>query len=116
MPAMIPRACRKRGCSGKTTSRSGYCEQHRGEGWQQYKPGQSRHERGYGSKWDIIRARILKRDKGLCQEHLKQGIVKQAACVDHVIPKAQGGTDADVNLQALCWSCHAAKTAREGRK
>ncbi|TAI73971.1 HNH endonuclease, partial [Klebsiella pneumoniae] len=26
MPALIPRACRKRGCSGTTTDRSGYCE------------------------------------------------------------------------------------------
>ncbi|HDY8290944.1 TPA: HNH endonuclease, partial [Klebsiella pneumoniae] len=25
MPALIPRACRKRGCAGTTTDRSGYC-------------------------------------------------------------------------------------------
>ncbi|WP_247150211.1 HNH endonuclease, partial [Escherichia coli] len=24
-----------------------------------------------------------------------------------------GGTDADSNLQSLCWPCHKAKTARE---
>ncbi|ETC91633.1 DNAse, partial [Enterococcus faecalis PF3] len=65
-PALIPRACRKRGCPGTTTDRSGYCEQHRNEGWQQHQQGKSRHERGYGSKWDIKRARILKRDNHLC--------------------------------------------------
>ncbi|EKM5750966.1 HNH endonuclease, partial [Cronobacter sakazakii] len=26
MPSAIPRACRKRGCPGTTTDRSGYCE------------------------------------------------------------------------------------------
>lgn len=35
MPALILRACRKRGCAGTTTDRSGYCEMHRNEGWQQ---------------------------------------------------------------------------------
>lgn len=47
MPALIPRACRKRGCAGTTTDRSGYCEKHRHEGWQQHQQGKSRHERGY---------------------------------------------------------------------
>jgi 5-methylcytosine-specific restriction protein A len=46
---------------------------------------------------------------------MKRGIVKQASCVDHIIPKAKGGTDADSNLQSLCWSCHATKTGKEGR-
>ncbi|MBF4651600.1 HNH endonuclease, partial [Cronobacter sakazakii] len=55
MPSAIPRACRKRGCPGTTTDRSGYCEAHRNEGWQQHQRGLGRHQRGYGSKWDIIR-------------------------------------------------------------
>lgn len=67
MPLRIPKACRVRGCRNTTTDPSGYCESHKSEGWKQYKPGQSRHQRGYGSKWDVIRARVLKRDKGLCQ-------------------------------------------------
>ncbi|MFW8171511.1 HNH endonuclease, partial [Klebsiella pneumoniae] len=56
MPTLIPRACRKRGCPGTTTDRSGFCEKHRNEGWQQHQQGKSRHERGYGSQWDIRRA------------------------------------------------------------
>ncbi|EHS1339913.1 HNH endonuclease, partial [Escherichia coli] len=39
-----------------------------------------------------------------------------AKTVDHIIPKAHGGTDADCNLQSLCWPCHKAKTARERLK
>ncbi|VVT52692.1 Phage-associated homing endonuclease [Kosakonia radicincitans] len=113
MPPRTPKACRVRGCRSTTTDQSGYCETHKGEGWRQYKPGQSRHQRGYGSAWDVIRPRILKRDKGLCQEHLRKGQAVAAACVDHIIAKANGGTDEDSNLEALCWSCHARKTGRD---
>ncbi|EGT4238744.1 HNH endonuclease [Cronobacter sakazakii] len=116
MPSAIPRACRKRGCPGTTTDRSGFCEAHRNEGWQQYQRGQSRHQRGYGSKWDIIRVRILKRDRYICQECLRNGRPRPAETVDHIIPKAHGGTDNDSNLQALCWPCHKRKTSRENTK
>ena len=116
MPPRTPKACRVRGCRNTTTDPSGYCESHKGEGWRQYKSGQSRHQRGYGTKWEVIRTRILKRDGGLCQNHLRKGIVKQASCVDHIKAKAHGGTDDDSNLESLCWSCHAAKTARERLK
>lgn len=113
MPPRIPKACRVRGCRSTTTDPSGYCESHKSEGWKQYKPGQSRHQRGYGSKWDSIRARVLKRDKGLCQLCLRAGVVREAKTVDHIIPKSHGGTDVDSNLQSLCWPCHKAKTARD---
>ena len=33
--------------------------------------------------------------------------------VDHIIPVARGGTDDSDNLQAVCRSCHASKTASE---
>lgn len=35
--------------------------------------------------------------------------------VDHIVPKAQGGTDDDGNLQAINVLCHKAKTLRERR-
>lgn len=113
MPKAIPRVCRKHGCAATTTDRSGYCESHRNTGWEQHQQGKSRHERGYGSKWDVIRVRVLARDKHLCQSCLKQGRAKAASTVDHIIPKAHGGTDDDRNLQSLCWSCHKSKTAVE---
>ncbi|HEM8654880.1 HNH endonuclease [Klebsiella aerogenes] len=113
MPALIPRACRKRGCAGTTTDRSGYCEKHRNEGWQQHQQGKSRHERGYGSQWDIKRARILKRDNHLCQNCLRSGRAVPAKTVDHIKAKAHGGTDEDSNLESLCWPCHRTKTGRE---
>lgn len=99
--------------SGTTTERSGYCERHRNEGWQQHQQGKSRHERGYGSKWDIKRARILKRDNHLCQNCLRTGRAVAATTVDHIKAKAHGGTDDDSNLESLCWPCHRSKTGHE---
>ncbi len=98
MPPRTPKACRVRGCRHTTTDPSGYCESHKSEGWKQYKPCQSRHQRGYGSKWDVIR-RVLKRDKGLCQLCLRAGGAR-GETADHIIPKAHGGTDADSNCRA----------------
>ena len=56
VPRAIPHACRKHGCRNTTTDRSGYCDEHRNTGWENHQQGKSRHERGYGSKWIIIRA------------------------------------------------------------
>jgi len=81
-------------------------------GW----PNESRHKRGYGSAWDKIRLIVLKRDNGLCQCSKCQGgkiRVTPATEVDHIIPKAKGGTDALDNLQAINKECHKKKTARE---
>lgn len=56
---------------------------------------------------------ILRRDKGLCQVCLASGKFRPATQVDHIRPKAVGGTDADENLQAICAACHQVKTAGE---
>jgi 5-methylcytosine-specific restriction enzyme A len=73
----------------------------------------SRHERGYGSAWVKTRARILSRDRHLCQACLATSKPTLATEVDHITPKTKGGTDEDGNLQAICHDCHAAKTERE---
>ena len=71
----------------------------------------SRHERGYGWRWEKLRARILKRDGYLCQPCKRQGRVTQATEVDHIKPKAKDGADDEANLQAICTPCHDAKSA-----
>ncbi|MCS3605313.1 HNH endonuclease [Erwinia rhapontici] len=113
MPPRTPRACRKRGCRTTTINTSGYCDEHKGEGWAAYKPGQDRHQRGYGTDWEALRVVVLQRDNHLCQECLKEGLARQAKTVDHIIPKARGGGDDPRNLQSLCWPHHHAKTAKE---
>lgn len=115
MPSRIPRPCRKHGCAGTTTDSSGYCDKHRNEGWVQHQRGRSRQQQGYGRAWEILRARILKRDKYLCQTCLRQGIATEAKAVDHIKAKAFGGTDEETNLESICKQCHLIKTARERR-
>lgn len=69
----------------------------------------SRHERGYGTSWDMLRLRILERDFHLCQCPECMGGQKRltvATHVDHITPKAQGGTDDESNLRAVNADCH----------
>lgn len=81
-------------------------------GWSNPRRG-SRHERGYGSRWEQQRKRILARDCGLCLPCLHEGSVTPASIVDHRVPKFEGGGDDEANLQTICAPCHDAKTAAE---
>lgn len=56
------------------------------------------------------------RDGGLCQACKANGKIRAASEVDHIRPKADGGTDDINNLQAICKQCHVAKSAREGSR
>jgi 5-methylcytosine-specific restriction protein A len=73
----------------------------------------SRHERGYGAHWVKLRRIVLQRDKYLCQPCRRNKRLSVAAAVDHVRPKAKGGTDELENLEAICDPCHRAKSARD---
>ena len=63
-------------------------------------------QRGYGYRWRKIRARVLEQHP-ICMK------CNQAPSntVDHILTKAQGGTDDESNLQALYRECHSRKTA-----
>ena len=76
----------------------------------------SRHARGYGTAWEKLRKRILIRDKYLCQQCKREGRVKVGNQVDHIKPKARGGTDDEANLEVLCRDCHDEKTLKEQGK
>ena len=67
---------------------------------------------GYGSQWRKLRAFILNREP-LCRHCAENGHTELASDLDHIVPKAQGGTDDPDNLQPLCHSCHSRKTATE---
>ena len=73
----------------------------------------SRQARGYGRAWEKARAAALTRDMHLCQPCKREGRATPAREVDHITPKAKGGTEALDNLQSICKPCHAAKTERE---
>lgn len=125
MPSAAPRPCKHPGC--RALSATGYCSAHEAD----RKIGKfadphrgSRHARGYGAEWERTRKRILRRDKGLCQPHLKQGKYRPAKQVDHIVSKAEarrrGWTEemieADENLQSICDDCHKQKTATEANQ
>lgn len=70
---------------------------------------ESRHSRGYGKEWDKLRLTILKRDNCLCHCPDCQGGARRvnvATEVDHILPKAKGGTDDPLNLRAVNRECH----------
>lgn len=73
----------------------------------------SRQERGYGAAWQRLRKEILIRDHHLCQPCMAKGRPTQATEVDHIKPKAKGGTDEPRNLRAICKDCHRDKTIED---
>ena len=61
------------------------------------------------------RLAVLRRDNYECQIQ-GDGCTFTATTVDHIHPKAWGGTEDESNLRAACWACNQRKGARaEGR-
>ena len=73
-------------------------------------------QRGYGSAWRKLRLLVLRRDAGICQPCKKLGILHPGTEVDHITPKAKGGTDDLDNLQTICAGAHRAKTVVEAQR
>ncbi len=115
MPNAAPHICPQPGCNTLVLAK-GKCGEHKtASSWGDDKVRGNRHQRGYGTKWDKTRKRILKRDHYLCQEDLKDGKYTPATEVDHVVPRAWGGSEDDDNLQAISEARHKIKTARESK-
>lgn len=114
------RPCGKVGCPTLVKPPERYCAAHRREDEEHQREREreydrhrgSAHQRGYGATWRKKRRAYLQRNP-LCVECLRQGRVKPATDVDHIISRRRGGTDDESNLQALCHSCHSRKTNRE---
>lgn len=106
-------ACRRAGCPGLV--RNGVCSMC----GPLRQAGQREHDerrgsaagRGYDRRWQRVRQRYLVQHP-LCVACLATGRVVPATDVDHIQPRRRGGSDDEHNLQALCHSCHSAKTAR----
>ena len=109
MPTSPPHACIVPGCPrGVLHGEGAYCEEHKpvrdeGRG--------NRHQRGYGNAWAKVSRYYLARHPICCDPYGRHaGRVVAATQTDHIIPKAQGGTNEESNLQGLCRSCHTYKT------
>lgn len=80
--------------------------------------------RGRGGRpWQRKRARVFERDNYLCQRCLDKGVLtavelsgSNGGICDHIIPKAEGGTDDEENLQTLCKPCDREKTSEEASR
>jgi hypothetical protein len=64
---------------------------------------------GSTSAWRKIRAAVISRDMNSCTNCGRDDIKLE---VDHIIGRAQGGTDNMDNLQTLCTICHKNKSAQ----
>lgn len=113
------RPCRKLGCRGLHRNGNGYCEAHQdmAAAWGGNSRG-SAAERGYGAAWRRLRLLVLKRDGWVCRcaDCKAVGRVRNASEVDHIIPKAEGGTDHPDNLSAIHPDCHKRKTQAEAAR
>jgi 5-methylcytosine-specific restriction protein A len=93
------RPCSKPGCPELVTSTS-RCPAHT-------PPRPTAAFRGYDSAWQRLRARYLT-NHYVC---MVDQCYARASDVDHILPRALGGTDDQRNLQALCSMHHKRKTA-----
>ena len=117
-PYAPPRPCRKPGCPGLTTDKSGYCEVHRQEVNRKYdRQRGTASQRGYDRRWRKYRDLYLL-DNPLCVDCKRQGRLTPATVVDHITPH-KGDAELfwdSANHQALCKLCHDRKTAKtDGR-
>jgi 5-methylcytosine-specific restriction enzyme A len=101
MPTAPLRPCAEPGCG--TLVARGRCAVHA-------KPSST--ARGYGQSWRGQRLGVLQAEP-LCRLCQREGRLRAATQVDHIVPKELGGGDERSNLQPLCDPCHAAKTLRD---
>lgn len=70
-------------------------------------------QRGYGTAWRALRAKLLRGAYCVICGH--PGSTNNPLSLDHVVPKARGGSDDPGNLQPLCRQHNSAKGSSVGR-
>lgn len=95
------RPCAHPTCPDLATTGTSHCEHHQPEPW--HHPNRIPLPPG----WNRLRRRHLRHEPA-CRT-----CGQPATDVDHIIPRSQGGSDADWNIQSLCAVHHAEKTAAE---
>lgn len=110
MPTRPPRPCVQPGCHQLSTT--GRCAQHPHQRPVDHRPWY--HQRADAHpEWRTIRYRILWRDPVCTIRTRCSGA--PSTDVDHIVAKADGGTDDPSNLRGACHACHSAKTAAHDR-
>lgn len=122
MPYRAAHPCAKPGCPEVTNAR--FCPKHAAEAVAKKAEDDRKYNRFRGSAsargfnyWWRMRSKAYLAEHPICAdpegEHAASGRVTLATEVHHIVDKANGGTDDDDNLQALCKPCHSRITARE---
>ena len=62
-------------------------------------------------EWDMVRTALLEQDDWKCS-YCGCELKWKSSSIDHLIPRAQGGSDHFVNLGICCGSCNSRKNAR----
>lgn len=78
----------------------------------------SRQARGYGAAWERIRPPVLREEPRCRWGSLPDEpgpCWADSTTVDHIVPKAHGGTDERANLRGLCREHQQRKAGREGQ-
>lgn len=115
MPLAPMRPCSVHGC--RNVTRTGRCKQHGGASpahrWDTDRD--SHAGRLSGRRLQAARLALF-RVEPLCRPCSAAGRVTVATIRDHIVPLAEGGTDAPSNLQPICAECHAVKVVEESRR
>lgn len=114
MPYKPKRPCAYPGC-GLLADSGEYCAEHKKvvtKRYNQYQRDPASNKR-YGRSWKRIRDRYIKAHP-LCEECDKNGRIKAAEEVHHILPLSKGGGNETSNLMALCKPCHSRITAESG--
>jgi 5-methylcytosine-specific restriction enzyme A len=116
MPHKSKKPCAYPGCPELVTTGQ-YCAVHQKQMSRDYNTYHRNPEvkKRYGRQWEKIRALYLAKHP-LCEQCEKEGRLTPAAEVHHIVAVADGGSDAEENLMALCKPCHSRFTLKEMRK
>jgi 5-methylcytosine-specific restriction enzyme A len=108
MPTAPPRPCPHPGC-GRL-----HCPAHPQElaAWRTHRAPVPRVR---GRRLQQLRAQLFAAEPW-CVACLRLGRRTRATIRDHVIPLAEGGSDDEANVQALCQACSDAKTQAEAQR
>ena len=117
MPRRSPRGCLTPGCPNLAPSGQSYCPIHQAQQDKAYDQARgSPAQRGYDARWRRIRAGHLRRHPNCVDPFGIHDTLMRATDVDHIIPRVEGGTDHEDNLQSLCHACHSRKGTIGGRR
>ena len=112
MPHRAKHPCKHPACPALVESGTSYCDNHKAPLPDRLSPSLM----GYGRRWQKRRALFLQVNP-LCAQCQKEGVVKAADAVDHIIPH-KGDMRLfwkESNWQSLCYQCHNSKTGKERR-